>query len=700
MEHNDIIKFIEKNKLNLKNFNTVIGRMRDKLDLKKSEAIKLVNELKQEGLLVETKEKKLATAKKLKLIKGIVSGNRKGFAFVEPTDTNLPHLFIAPKNLNSAMHNDTVLVKILQSKRGDSTEAEVHSILERGTVNIVGTIEVLKGFGFLKPDNDKFSSDVFIPKHKMLNAKNGQKVVAKIVSYKGKSPEGEIVEVLGDSNSPEIELLSIIRSYDLIEEFSNEVLDYTKKMPLAIKQEDIQNRKDLRDETIITIDGAESKDLDDAICIKYDSKTNLYRLGVHIADVGHYVKRGSLLDKEAYKRGTSAYFPHKVLPMLPRELSNGICSLHPQVDRLTLSVYMHINEKGDVVDSEIFESVINTTERMTYIDVTGILEGDEKLNEKYKHIANDLKTMEKLSSILENKRVKRGSLDFDLPETKIIVDPVSYEVEKLQRVDRGVSNKIIESFMLAANETIAESMNKKKVPFVYRVHEKPTQEKLEAFTEFLAPLGLKVKQDSSPITPKDLQVFLASIEGLEYKDVVNKVLLRSMQKAKYKPECLGHYGLAAKYYTHFTSPIRRYADLTIHRIIKDHLQDKNLKNNSKLKKFVEQASLNASITEVQTEKCSRDIDDYFKAKYMHNKIGKIYEGTISGVTAFGLFVELENTIEGFIRLQSLKGDSYNFDKGKYSLTSNQDSFTLGDKVTIKVVAASAADKRVDFELVS
>ena len=373
MEQQEIIKFINDNKLNGKNFNLVVDRLCARFSASKSEVIKLVKEAKEEGLLVEDEKKRLNTASKLGLVKGVVSGHSRGFAFVVPTDSNMPHLFIAPRNLNTAMHNDTVLVRLLRdSKRGDSTEAEVISIVKRGTVNIVGTIEVLKGYGFLIPDNDKFSSDIFIPKAKLAGAKNGQKVVVKITNFNNRRPDGEVIEVLGDTGSPEIELLSIIRSYDLIEEFSNELLNYTAKMPLEITKEDLIGRKDLRAKNIITIDGEDAKDLDDAICIEYNEETKLYKLGVHIADVGHYVKRGNIIDKEAFKRGTSVYFPHAVLPMLPRELSNGICSLHPKVDRLTLSVFMNINSKGDVVSHEIFESVINSKERMTYDAVTKI----------------------------------------------------------------------------------------------------------------------------------------------------------------------------------------------------------------------------------------------------------------------------------------------------------------------------------------
>ncbi|MGD9901165.1 MAG: ribonuclease R [Spirochaetales bacterium] len=696
-----ILKFIDENKLNYKNYNQIVDLICAKLDLSRGEVLRTFDTLFKEGLVVESSKKKVATAKKMGLVKGVVDGNNRGFAFVEPADNAAgPHIFVPAKRLNTAMHNDIVLVHLMESSRGDSLEGEVFKILKRGITTLVGRIELSNGYGFLVPDNNKFSQDVFIPKNRLLGAKNGEKVVVKITGYDKRRPEGQVIEVLGDASSPEVELLSIIRSYNLIEEFSSELLAYTAKMSQTIKEEDLAGRLDLRGETIITIDGDDAKDLDDAISIKYDENTQIYTLGVHIADVGNYVKRGTLIDGEAFNRGTSVYFPHAVLPMLPRELSNGICSLNQKVDRLTLSVIMDIDKSGKVVKHEIFESVIKSTERMTYDNVTKILEGDEELNKRYADISSDLKIMVELAKILETVRFKRGALDFDLPETKIVVDPKTYQILELKRQERKTSHRLIESFMLIANETVAQHMFDLKIPFVYRVHEKPSQEKLEAFNEYIAAFGLKIKEEKGEVTPKDLQDFLGRIEGLEYKDVINKVLLRSMQKAKYSPDCLGHYGLAATYYTHFTSPIRRYPDLTIHRIIKDYLHGKVDANyKARLQKFVEDASLQSSLTEVSAEKCERDIDDYFKAKYMEDKIGEEFDGTISGVTAFGIFVELDNTIEGFIRVQDLEGDGYNFNERMYSLSNTKYAYKMGDKIRVKVISANAVDKRVDFELV-
>jgi ribonuclease R len=700
MDNNEILDLIDDNGLNYRKQNLIVDVISNKLNLIRGQVLRAIEELMKEGLLVESSKNKLATANKMKLVKGTISGHSKGFAFLIPTEGNVPHIFIPPKSLNTAMNNDIVLVHRVEGSRGDSTEGEVFKIIKRGNLRVVGTFELLDGYGFLVPDNKRFNKDVFIPKNKIMNAKTDQKVVVKINKFDGRRPEGEIVEILGDKNSPAVEILSIIRGHNLIEEFSRELLNSVKNMSLEIKESDLENRLDLRKKAIFTIDGDDAKDLDDAIDIKYDEKKDVYTLGVHIADVGHYVKRDSLLDREAFNRGTSVYFPHAVLPMLPRELSNGICSLHPKVDRLTTTIYMDIDNKGEVIKHTLHESVINSIERMTYTNVTKILEGDEEMNKRYENIASDLRIMAKLSVILENKRKRRGSLDFDLPETKIIVNPSSFEVETMELRERKVSNKLIESFMLVANETVAKHMHDLKLPFVYRIHEKPSQERLKAFEEFITPFGLSIKEDKGEVSPKDLQKFLSRIEDLEYKDVINKVLLRSMQKAKYRPECLGHYGLAAEYYSHFTSPIRRYPDLTIHRIIKDHLNNKlTAPKIKRLKKFVDEASMQSSITEVAAEKCEREIDDYFKAKFMEDKIGMEFDGTISGVTAYGIFVELDNTIEGFVRVQDLVGDSYKFIESRFMLTNTHTTYSMGDQIKVKVISANALDKRVDFVII-
>ena len=567
--------FMDANSLNYKNINRIIDAVMVSFKATRGQIMKELNKLKEEGIIVDSAKNKLATAKKMQLILGKVSGHSKGFAFVIPNDTSMPHIFIAPRNLNSALHNDLVLIRVVEGRRGDSTEGEIFSIIKRGTNTVVGTLEILDGgYGFVVPDNNKFNKDIYVSKNKLLKAKNKEKVVVKITTFDKRRPEGEVIEVLGNKASPGVEVLSVIRGFELIEEFPQALLDATAKIKQTIDEDDLKGRLDLRGENIFTIDGDDAKDLDDAISIEYDVKKDLYKLGVHIADVGQYVKRDSFVDSEAYKRGTSAYFPHTVFPMLPRELSNGICSLHPKVDRLTLSIFMDIDSTGKVQDYKLYESVINSVQRMTYKNSTLILEGDAEANKQFAGIAGDLKIMAKLAGALEQRRVKRGSLDFDLPETKIIVDPNSFEVVKLERRDREASNRLIESFMLVANETVAEHMSKLKMPFVYRVHEKPSAAKILAFKEYIEPFGLRIKEGNGEVTPKDLQKFLIKIEDLEYKVVINKVLLRSMQKAKYKPVCEGHYGLAAEYYCHFTSPIRRYPDLTIHRIIKDHLNNK------------------------------------------------------------------------------------------------------------------------------
>ena len=456
-----------------------------------------------------------------------------------------------------------------------------------------------------------------------------------------------------------------------------------------------KNRLDLRKEIIFTIDGDDSKDFDDAVSIDY--KDGIYTLGVHIADVGEYVKYKSVIDEEAYNRGTSVYFPNMVLPMIPESLSNGICSLNPKQDRLTLSCIMNVNEQGQVISHKICESVINSCERMTYNKVTKILEGDKELNETYSHIVPSLKTMEKLTHILEKVRKDRGAVDFDIPEPKIVLDAQNEEVEVLIKRPRTISERLIESFMLLANETVAKHFNDLKIPFVYRVHEKPEEAKLKNFNSFASSLDMHLSLDD--LSPKSIQNFLAKVEGSEIKEVINKVLLRCMQKAKYSPSCLGHFGLAATDYCHFTSPIRRYPDLTIHRIIKEYLHDElNDKEISKLKAFVIDSSNRSSEREVLAEKAERDVDDYYKARYMQKHIGESYEGVISGVTNFGLFVELDNTVEGFISVTDLKGVNYVYSEEQLKLSNGNYTYTFGDKIKITVASVILDERKVNFIL--
>lgn len=632
---------------------------------------------------------------KTQLVKGKIVGNQKGYAFLVRDEGD--DVFIPASGLNGAIHGDEALVSIVKNVEGKKCEGRVEKVISHSLKTVVGQIQVFKGFSFVVPDNKKVSRDVFVKRDKIKNAVNGDKVVVNITKYTGKNLEGEVVEVLGPNNqNPWTDMLSIVRSYELIEEFPYEVSEQAKIVSSKSIDKIIPKRVDFRDKLIITIDGDDSKDFDDAVSLEMVDGN--YQLGVHIADVGEYVKLGGVLDKEAFKRGTSVYFPNMVLPMLPEEISNGCCSLVEGEDRLTLSCIITLDGNGNTINHKICESVIKSTNRMTYNKVTKILQGDEKLCLEYAHLVPMLKNMEKLCLILERKKKDKGSLDFDIPEPKIIVDANSLEVISLIKRPRTISERIIEQFMVLANETVAEHFQKLKIPFVYRIHEKPDMDKLREFNEFVSVLGLSL--DSINIKPKDVAEFLAKLENHPMKEVINRVLLRAMQKAKYSPECLGHFGLASTYYCHFTSPIRRYPDLTIHRIIKQYLRkqldDGELK---KLKKFVVSASNQSSETEVSATQAERDVDDYFKARFMKNKIGEVYDGVISGVMPFGVFVELDNTVEGFIGIETLSGTNYVYNEKQIKLSNGIKSYKLGDKIRVKVVSVSLAERKVNFNVV-
>ncbi len=638
---------------------------------------------------------KLSDKDMANLVKGKIVGNKQGYAFLVQ-ENQLDDIFIPASALNGAINDDEVLVSVSKQEEGKRQEGRVVQILKHNLKTIVGQIQVFQGFSFVVPDNKKISRDVFVRKDKIKNAVYGDKVVVKITKYDGKNLEGEVIEVLGPNNeNPITDVLSIVRGYELIEEFPQEVLNSAKKVSQMPIQDKLNGRTDFRNTLCITIDGDDSKDFDDAVSLEMVDGN--YQLGVHIADVGEYVKLGSALDKEAFKRGTSVYFPNLVLPMLPEEISNGCCSLVEGEDRLTLSCVMTVDKSGKVLNHKICESVIKSRNRMTYNNVTKILEGDKELNQKYSHLVDMLKNMADLCLILEIRRKDCGSLDFDIPEPKIIVDPQSYEIVDLIKRPRTISERMIETFMVLANETVAEHFRKLKIPFVYRVHETPDIDKIRGFNDFVKPLGLSLTEEN--VEPKDIQIFLSKLENNPMKDVINRVLLRAMQKAKYSPDCLGHFGLALTYYCHFTSPIRRYPDLTIHRIIKQFLR-KQLDENElkKLKRFVIESSNQSSTTEVSAEKAERDVDDYFKARFMKDKIGQIYDGVISGVMSFGVFVELDNTVEGFTAVENLTGTGYNYNEKQLVLSNGFTSYKLGGKVKVKVKSVNLAERRVNFEI--
>lgn len=630
------------------------------------------------------------------LIKGKLIGNKKGFAFVEQEDKNLEDIFIPAPFVFDAIHGDEVLVSITKQSSDKRSEGRIEKVLSHHIKTIVGTIQVFKNFAFVVPDNKKISKDVFVKKYDIKNAIDGDKVVVKINKYEGRNLEGEVVEVLGKANSnPLTDVLSIVRSYELIEEFPKLVEEKAKEVSELDVQKQLSKRKDLRSLLTFTIDGDDSKDFDDAVSLTIED--DAFVLGVHIADVGEFVRRKSILDEEAFNRATSVYFPNLVLPMLPEAISNGCCSLVEGEDRLTLSCIMKIDQNGKVISHEICESVINSTNRMTYKKVTKILEGDKELCNQYAHLVQTLKNMEKLCLILEANRKNNGSLDFDVPEPKIVVDPVNMEVISLEKRPRTISERIIESFMVLANETVAEHFQKLKIPFVYRIHEKPDADKIRGFNEFVKNLNMSLTEEN--VSPKDISNFLSNLENHPMKDVVNKVLLRAMQKAKYSPDCLGHFGLASKFYCHFTSPIRRYPDLTIHRIIKDYLHNKLDENALKtLKKFVVESSNQSSEKEVSAQQAERDVDDYYKARYMKDKIGQEFEGIVSGVMPYGIFVELENTCEGFSPIETLKGGNYIYNEKLLKLSNGIYSYRLGDKVKVKIVSVNLSERRINFQI--
>ena len=612
----------------------------------------VLDKLVDDGLIYQDNGGRYGTAEALGLIKGKISGNERGFAFLVPEDkaTHPDDYFLPRKNLHGALHGDIVLAQRAYGRSDD--EAEVVQILERGYQEIVGTFTKDRYAGYLTPDEKRFSTEIFIPLHRCYHIKNGVKAVARITEYPhGKAPGGEIIEVLGDEEDFFAEELSIIRSYTLREEFPDGIEEAAEKQQQrGITASDYANRRDFRDQLVVTIDGEDTRDIDDAISIERVGDD--YLLGVHIADVSHYVKYRSPLDKEALARGTSVYFPDRVLPMLPRALSNGICSLNEGEDRLTLSCMMRVNKKGIVVDSEIVEGVIRSTHRMTYTEITKMLDGDEETLQKYADIQDMVSTFAELTHILQTMRQKRGSVSLDVKEAKIML--VNDEIV-IPDYKRQFSHEIIEAFMVLANETVASYMQSIEAPFVYRIHEKPNEEKAQAFRDFAQGLGLKAKFNASDVRPYDYQNLLKSAESLPAYSVLNRVMLRSMQKARYSPENAGHFGLASDCYCHFTSPIRRYPDLCIHRIIKEVINGKYAQACEVYGGFVEEAAERSSDRERNAAEAEREVDALYAAMYMSERIGEEFTAVVSGVSSYGLFAELPNTIEGFIPIESIPG---------------------------------------------
>lgn len=628
------------------------------------------------------------------LLQGTISGTAKGFVFCRVV--GMPDFFIPPTKTKGAINGDTVLIKVI-SKTEQSTEAQVVKIVNRANERLVGELFKFKNEIMFKSDNAKISKYIKIEKGYFLDAKMGEKIVCKLTYQPENNKErfvGRIVEILGESSNTQVLELALMREYNIYEIFPKEVIDKGKEVSKkGILPADKKGRLDLTSEEIFTIDGENAKDFDDAVSLSVLPNGNYY-LGVHIADVGHYVTRGGILDEEAYLRGTSVYFPTMTFPMLPESLSNDICSLNENVERLTLSCFMEIDKNCNVVNHKVAESVIKSKARLTYTQVANTLQ-DKEGGEKSDPFKKTLKKMNILAKMLKEKRAKEGELDFDIAEPYFLFDE-NNEIVSVVKRERNDAHKLIENFMILCNEVIAKEFFTRKIPFVYRVHEVPTKEKASDIIEFLRGLSLPCPSVPEVITPEFYAEILKLVEKHALKETINKVVLRSLQKARYSNQCLGHFGLALKYYCHFTSPIRRYPDLTIHRIIKDSLHGKNV--SKELNNFVFEASEQSSVKEKNSEDAERAADDLKKAEYMKKHIGEEFVGTITSVTNFGFFVELENTIEGLVRVESLPKDAYLFFEKSLKLKGGNHTYNMGDKVEIKVLSSNVFDRKIDFVL--
>lgn len=634
---------------------------------------------------------------------GVFTGNARGFGFVT-VEGEEEDIFIPESRTHGAMHGDTVQIALRPSKHNDGKrkEGEVIKIIAHEATDIIGLYQKSKNFGFVIADNHKFSQDIYVPKTKSMGAVSGHKVVVKITDYGTgtKNPEGEIVEIIGHINDPGTDIISIVKANGIPMEYPDEVLKQVADIPDTVDPKDMGGRLDLRDEMTVTIDGEDAKDLDDAISLKKEG--DKYILGVHIADVSHYIPENSPLDKEALKRGTSVYLVDRVIPMIPHKLSNGICSLNAGVDRLALSCIMEIDMKGKVIGHRIAETVIRVDRRMSYTSVKKILvDKDETEINEYSEQVPMFMEMEELSRILRERRMKRGSIDFDFPESKIILDEKGSPIE-IKPYERNTATKIIEDFMLIANETIAEDYFWQEIPFVYRCHENPDPEKMVKLGMFISNFGYGIKTSDYEIHPKEIQKLLNRIEGTPEEALISRLTLRSMKQAKYQASCNGHFGLAAQYYCHFTSPIRRYPDLQIHRIIKENLRgglpEKRIKHYNSILPDI--AELNSK-AERRAEEAERETEKLKKAQYMEKHIGEEFEGVISGITAYGMYVELPNTVEGMIHVTSLEGDYFFYDEERYEMIGETTgrTFKLGQKVTVSVLGVDRMKRTIDFELV-
>ncbi|EJG5109943.1 ribonuclease R [Staphylococcus pseudintermedius] len=672
--------------------------------------IKILVELEQTGMVTRTKQDRYQKQQQKTnsgLVRGTLSQNKKGFAFLRPDDQEMEDIFIPPTKINRAMDGDVVLVEVKKS-RGDfrkgKFEGEVKAIESHSIKQVVGTFSEARHFGFVVPDDKRIMQDIFVPKGQELGAVEGHKVLVQITQYSDgtNSPEGQISAILGHKNDPGVDILSIIYQHGIEIEFPDDVLKEAENVPETIQPDELKGRRDLRDELTITIDGADAKDLDDAIAVKKLDNGNT-ELTVSIADVSYYVTEGSALDREAYDRATSVYLVDRVIPMIPHRLSNGICSLNPEVDRLAMSCRMEIDAQGQVVKHEIFESVIHSNARMTYDAVNRIItDKDEVTRAQYPEIEPMLDLAQTLSQQLIAMRKKRGEIDFDIKEAKVIVNEEGIPKEVVTR-ERGEGERLIESFMLIANETVAEHFNQMEVPFIYRIHEQPKSERLRQFFDFITNFGIMVKGTGEDIHPSTLQNIHEEIAGRPEDMVISTMMLRSMQQARYDADNLGHFGLAADYYTHFTSPIRRYPDLIVHRLVRKYLIEKSMDGRAmhEWEEKLPQIAEHTSNRERRAIDAERDTDELKKAEFMIQHIGDEFEGVISSVANFGMFVELPNTIEGMVNMQNMSDDYYHFDERQMALIGERKAkvYRIGDVVKVKVIHVDVDERQIDFQIV-
>ncbi|MDF0014857.1 ribonuclease R [Staphylococcus pseudintermedius] len=672
--------------------------------------IKILVELEQTGMVTRTKQDRYQKQQQKTnsgLVRGTLSQNKKGFAFLRPDDQEMEDIFIPPTKINRAMDGDVVLVEVKKS-RGDfrkgKFEGEVKAIESHSIKQVVGTFSEARHFGFVVPDDKRIMQDIFVPKGQELGAVEGHKVLVQITQYSDgtNSPEGQISAILGHKNDPGVDILSIIYQHGIEIEFPDDVLKEAENVPETIQPDELKGRRDLRDELTITIDGADAKDLDDAIAVKKLDNGNT-ELTVSIADVSYYVTEGSALDREAYDRATSVYLVDRVIPMIPHRLSNGICSLNPEVDRLAMSCRMEIDAQGQVVKHEIFESVIHSNARMTYDAVNRIItDKDAVTRAQYPEIVPMLDLAQTLSQQLIAMRKKRGEIDFDIKEAKVIVNEEGIPKEVVTR-ERGEGERLIESFMLIANETVAEHVNQMEVPFIYRIHEQPKSERLRQFFDFITNFGIMVKGTGEDIHPSTLQNIHEEIAGRPEDMVISTMMLRSMQQARYDADNLGHFGLAADYYTHFTSPIRRYPDLIVHRLVRKYLIEKSMDGRAmhEWEEKLPQIAEHTSNRERRAIDAERDTDELKKAEFMIQHIGDEFEGVISSVANFGMFVELPNTIEGMVNMQNMSDDYYHFDERQMALIGERKAkvYRIGDVVKVKVIHVDVDERQIDFQIV-